>query len=106
MPPSVETARPTPDPGGTAVRDADEAALFDWVAETCGGRVVRATQFSGGNRCRSWAVDVQDDAGRTRDVYLRWAPPRPPGVEPYTVRREAQVYRAIASAGLKAPRLI
>jgi len=32
--------------------------------------------------------------------------PAPPSAEPYTVHREAQVYRAIAGAGLRAPRLI
>ena len=83
-----------------------EAELFDWVAEACGGRIARSTQTSGGNRCRSWAIDVVDGDGRVAKVFLRYGPPRPPGVEPYTLHREAQVYRAIAEAGLQAPRLI
>jgi hypothetical protein len=91
-PPSDKTATP---PSG------DEADLMAWVAETCGGRVTRAVQTSGGNRCRSWAIDVDQGDGRTGEVFLRYAPPRPPGVEPYTVRREAQVYRAIARSGIQ-----
>jgi aminoglycoside phosphotransferase (APT) family kinase protein len=79
----------------------DEAALFAWVEATCGGPITRATQTSGGNRCRSWAIDAAGQA-----VFLRYNPPRPPGVEPYTLRREADVYRAIADAGLLAPRLL
>ena len=87
-------------------RGDPEAELFDWVAETCGGRITRSTQTSGGNRCRSWAIDVAADNGQVAEVFLRYGPPRPPGVEPYTVRREAQVYRAIAGAGIVAPKLI
>ncbi len=80
--------------------------LFAWVAAVCGGRIVHCMQTAGGNRCHSWAIDVTDDSGTVSEVFLRYAPPRPPGVEPYTVHREAQVYRAIAAAGLQAPRLI
>ncbi len=99
---------PQPDvPQGTAAERRDcEAELFDWVAEVGGGRIARSTQASGGNRCRSWAIDVAGDDGRVAEVFLRYGPPRPPGIEPYTVHREAQVYRAIAESGVKAPRLI
>lgn len=91
----------------TAIDRGDpEAELFDWVAEVCGGRIARSTQTSGGNRCRSWAIDVAAGDGEVTEVFLRYGPPRPPGVEPYTVHREAQVYRAIAGAGLQAPRLL
>ena len=93
----------SPQPGAASLMDED--VLFAWVAEVCGGPVQRATQASGGNRCRSWVIDVAAPGG-TAEVFLRYAPPRPPGAEPYTVHREAQVYRAIAGAGLRAPRLI
>jgi aminoglycoside phosphotransferase (APT) family kinase protein len=84
----------------------DEATLFAWVAEIGRGRITRSTQTAGGNRCRSWAIDVTDDNGHVAEVFLRYGPSRSPGIEPYTVHREAQVYRAIADAGLQAPRLI
>jgi len=84
---------------------ASTEALTDWAAEAAGGRLTRCTQISGGNRCRSWAVDVETGAGPV-PLYLRYAPPRPPSVEPYTVRREAQVYRALAGSDVPAPRLL
>ena len=87
-------------------RDTDEAWLFAWVEEVCGGAIRTRTQTSGGNRARSWAVDVMRPGGSLAEVFLRYAPPRPPGVEPYTMHREAQVYRAIAGLGIRAPRLI
>ena len=85
---------------------ASQAVLFAWVAEQCGGVVTHSAQTSGGNRCQSWAVDVARPDGTVAEVFLRYGPPRPPGVEPYTLHREAQVYRAIDGAGLQAPRLL
>lgn len=93
----------SPRPDAASVTDED--VLFAWVAEVCGGPVQRATPASGGNRCQSWAIDVAAPGGIV-EAFLRYAPPRPPSAEPYTVHREAQVYRAIVGAGLRAPRLI
>lgn len=84
----------------------DEAILFEWVESVSGGRIKASTQASGGNRARSWAIDVRTPGGEIAEVFLRYAPPRPPGVEPYTTHREAQVYRAIAGLDIRAPRLI
>jgi aminoglycoside phosphotransferase (APT) family kinase protein len=85
---------------------AEERRLFNWVEAVCGGRIARSVQASGGNRARSWALDVARGDGTTAEVFLRYSLPRPPSVEPYTTHREAQVYRAIDAAGLQAPRLI
>lgn len=94
----------------TAARGAEgpateEAELFAWVAEICGGPIRSITPASGGNRARSWAIDIDAPDG-LREVFVRYAPSRPPSAEPYTTHREAQVYRAIAPIGLRAPRLI
>ena len=86
---------------GDAAPGSDEAELFAWVEQVCGGPITRCIQASGGNRCRSWSLDAGG-----HEVFLRYGPPRPPGVEPYTVHREAQVYRAIAASGVQAPALI
>ena len=83
-----------------------EAELFAWAAGQLAGTITKSQQTSGGNRCRSWAIDVTDARGNTTEVFLRYGPPRPPGVEPYTVHREAQVYRAIAGSDVQAPALI
>ena len=84
----------------------DEIRLFAWVAQVCGGPVRSITQTSGGNRARSWAIDAATPDGRIVEVFLRYAPPRPPSAEPYTTHREAQVYRAIAGLDIRAPKLI
>ena len=84
----------------------DEAVLFAWVEEVCGGPILKTAQTSGGNRARSWALDVACADGTVAEVFLRYGPPRPPGVEPYTIHREAQVYRAIAGLDIRAPKLI
>ena len=89
-----------------AASDAEEAVLFDWAEQVCGGAIAATVQTSGGNRARSWALDVRGADGTVVEVFLRYSPPRPPSVEPYTTHREAQVYRAIAGLDIKAPRLI
>jgi aminoglycoside phosphotransferase (APT) family kinase protein len=95
----------------TPLQGAPEAAaskeeLLAWAAEAAGGAVERADAITGGNRARSWAVDVRAAGGRLEELYLRYQPPRPPGAEPYTVRREALIYRALTGAPVPAPRLI
>jgi aminoglycoside phosphotransferase (APT) family kinase protein len=92
--------------GGTADESASPEELLGWVAEVTGGEVERAEAITGGNRARSWAVDVRAAGGRLDALYLRYQPPRPPSAEPYTVKREALIYRAIAGAPVPAPRLI
>jgi aminoglycoside phosphotransferase (APT) family kinase protein len=89
-----------------AMASEEERTLFAWVEAVCEGRIARTAQTSGGNRARSWAVDVERTDDGVVEVFLRYSLPRPPSVEPYTTHREAQVYRAIAGAGLRAPRLI
>ena len=84
----------------------EERTLFAWVEAICEGRIARTAQASGGNRARSFAIDVERPDGGVAEVFLRYSLPRPSSVEPYTTHREAQVYRAIAGAGLRAPRLI
>ena len=85
-------------------------ALLDWVARVCAGKVTRSSQVTGGNRYRSWAVDVETPDGRTLPVYLRHQLPRPPSAEPYTLAREAAILRAVvdsaANTTIRAPQLI
>jgi aminoglycoside phosphotransferase (APT) family kinase protein len=85
---------------------ASEAELRSWVEEVAKGTITRWHPISGGNRCRSWAVDTQADDGVVRELYLRYQPPRPPSAEPYTVWRETEFYRALADTDVPAPRLI
>ena len=86
-----------------------EQELHDWVATVAGGPGAKVTQMrliTGGNRYRSWAVDVETPGGAVTPLYLRYQMPRPPSAEPYTVAREANIYRAVSDKGVSAPRLI
>lgn len=102
-----DRAETSPPPGmAAAADDTEETRLFAWVEQVVGGTIRSSAQTSGGNRARSWAIDVAQPGGGLAEVFLRYSPPRPPGVEPYTTHREAQVYRAIAGLDIRAPRLI
>ncbi len=103
--PDHANAQPTQAAPGTTLDP-----LLEWIARVCFGKVVAFRQVTGGNRYRSWAVDVVTPAGRQMPVYLRHQLPRPPSAEPYTLQREAIVYRAVTgkpeNAVIRAPRLI
>ena len=83
-----------------------EAELCTWVTSVAGGTVRPMRQITGGNRYRSWAVDIEMADGRIKPLYLRYQLPRPPSAEPYTVAREAGIYAAVSDKGVSAPRLI
>lgn len=86
---------------------ASESELREWVEEASGGAITHWQMISGGNRCRSWAVDVtRASDGHVAELYLRYQPPRPPSAEPYTVWREARIYQAIRGTTVVAPQLI
>ena len=83
-----------------------DSELRAWVEATTGGQITDWSVISGGNRCRSWAVDCKTPDGSTLPLYLRYQPPRPPSSEPYTVWREAKVYGLLGQTSVRAPRLI
>lgn len=86
---------------------AQEQALFDWVEGVVGGRIVKRIKASGGNRRQSWAIDVETKGGRTLRLFLRYDPrTEDGGAEPWTVAREAQVFRAIADIPIRAPQYV
>lgn len=85
----------------------DQQALFAWVAEVCGGEVISKELASGGNRRKSWSVDVRTPDGNILEYFLRHDPrAEVVGAEPHTIDREADVYRAITPIPVLAPRLI
>lgn len=87
-------------------RPATPDELRAWIESQTGGSITHWQQISGGNRCRSWAVDVASPSGEREQLYLRYQPPRPPSAEPYTVWREARFYRALSTSAVPAPKLI
>jgi aminoglycoside phosphotransferase (APT) family kinase protein len=87
-------------------RAATPDELRAWVESVTGRSVTGWHQITGGNRCHSWAVDVAPGVGAPSALYLRYQPPRPPSAEPYTVWREADVYRVLQGSDVPAPKLI
>lgn len=91
-------AHPT-EPTGTV------QALLDWAAQAASGRVLRAAPLAGGNRRRSWAVDVQASQGGVQALFLRFASEPNPEEDPYDLRREARLYQALMPTGVRLPRI-
>ena len=93
--------------GGGSTRTATHDELRGWIETTTGGTVTAWQQISGGNRCWSFAVDIEGaKAGIPAALYLRYQPPRPPSAEPYTVWREAKFYEALRTSIVPAPKLV
>ncbi|MES2492103.1 MAG: phosphotransferase family protein [Pseudomonadota bacterium] len=81
--------------------------ILTWAAQAAGGEVVRSFKASGGNRRQSWGIDVRQPDGSERALFIRHDPRETiEGIEPYTIAREAEIYRAIAPIGLKAPQYV
>ena len=97
---------PLLDEPGPCAETASLEALLVWVAEASAGKILSSRLITGGNRYQSWAVDIAAPDGRTLPLYLRHQMPRPPSAEPYTLEREAQIYRVIDGRGIRAPRLV
>ncbi|MEZ5749181.1 MAG: phosphotransferase family protein [Caenibius sp.] len=86
---------------------AIEAAAFAWVAEVTGGTIVAKVKASGGNRRQSWAIDIETADGARMPLLLRFDPrPDEPGAEPWTIEREADVFRAIRGIPIRAPKFV
>lgn len=102
---STSQCAPGREAGST--RPATQEELRGWIESTTGGSVSHWRQISGGNRCWSFAVDVEGArAGVNAALYLRYQPPRPPSTEPYTVWREAKFYEALRTSAVPAPKLV
>jgi aminoglycoside phosphotransferase (APT) family kinase protein len=84
-----------------------DPALAEWVSEAAGGAILRADQLPGGNRRQAWSIDVSVPGRPALELFLRCDPLDPAATgDPYTIRREAAVYRAIGPTGVAIPRLV
>ena len=68
-----------------------EAELRGWIESATGRSVTAFRRRPGGGRREAWAVTL--DGGR--ECFLRFDPSRPKPWDPYTLRRESEVYRAL-----------
>ncbi|CAH1663134.1 phosphotransferase family protein [Chelatococcus asaccharovorans] len=91
----------------SAARPGKQDELLTWVEDVSGGKIVNRRQIAGGNRCHSWALDIEpNNGGALMPLYLRVQVAPTIGVEPYTVWREASVYRAVREPAIRMPRLV
>ena len=68
-----------------------------WIEEVTGAAVVHASRQAGGGRKEAWFIDVARPDGTTDELFLRWdqSDVEADG-DPWTVRREAEIYRALS----------
>jgi aminoglycoside phosphotransferase (APT) family kinase protein len=78
------------------------AELSDWASGLVGEPVTEIRRRPGGGRHEAW--DVLGKAGGR--WFLRADSAAPSEYEHYTLRREAEIYRAVGAAGLPVPRLL
>jgi aminoglycoside phosphotransferase (APT) family kinase protein len=103
---TVGTAASPVSAADAAILTVDGVDLLAWAAAAAGGAATRAERTSGGNRCEGWRVDVAVPGAGMRELFLRFMPKPPPGIEPYNVRREAAVYAALSGSDVPAPDLV
>lgn len=72
-----------------------------WIEEATSASVANATRRPGGGRNEGWLIELAADGGTQRTAFLRWVrtDPRTTG-DPWTVHREAEVYRALSRTDL------
>jgi aminoglycoside phosphotransferase (APT) family kinase protein len=81
--------------------------LAAWAAQAAGGEIVRLDRLPGGNRRQAWAVDVRTGSGRGPHEYLlRFDPGGADDDDPYSIRREAVICRALFDAGVLLPEVV
>jgi hypothetical protein len=71
--PTGSDAAPTAAPVQPVAPTATEAEPRQWVEQTSGGAITKWQMIAGGNRCRSWAVDVthtSDANGAGSDLHF------------------------------------
>lgn len=89
-------------PSGTGL----PTSLVEWIEAVTGSALVSAVRMAGGGRKQAWFVDV-DGAGGVEQLFLRWDPTGASTKgDPWTVRREAEVYRALDGSGLPVARFV
>ena len=82
------------------------AAIEEWLGECTGAHSVAVRRRPGGGRHQAWDVTLTATDGTSARRFLR-ADAAPPGPhESYTLWREAEIYAALAGAGLPVPEIL
>ena len=80
--------------------------LESWIANATGAHEVTLRRRPGGGRHQAWDVDLVGSDGATTRRFLRADAVRPASHESYTLWREAEIYGALAEAGLPVPQIL
>jgi aminoglycoside phosphotransferase (APT) family kinase protein len=72
-----------------------------WIEDVAGGRLVRAERTPGGARREAWLIDVDG----ARPLFLRFDRGHGSG-DPWTLHREATVYRALQDTAVPVARVV
>jgi aminoglycoside phosphotransferase (APT) family kinase protein len=81
--------------------------MRSWIEDVTKSTVTGATRRAGGGRNEGWLIALLGDGDRDDRAFLRWdrSDPAKTG-DPWTVRREAEIYRALSSTDLPIARFI
>ena len=79
------------------------ADIEAWVADATGAASATVQRRPGGGRHQAWDVTLTGPDGTTVRRFLRADAARPGPHESYTLWREAEIYAALADAGLPVP---
>src|SRR5690606_15398537 len=82
-------------------------AIVEWIREVTGASAVRVQRRSGGGSRAGYAVDAEMPDGTARELWFRadtGVGPQSKG--PYTVRREAAVYRQLHGRGVRVAEVV
>jgi aminoglycoside phosphotransferase (APT) family kinase protein len=81
--------------------------IIEWIETACAATVSAAARLAGGGRNEAWTNEVQGADGVISSVFLRWDRSDPVMTgDPWTLRREAEVYRALSQTTLPVARFI
>ncbi|MGE3325769.1 MAG: phosphotransferase family protein [Acidimicrobiia bacterium] len=78
-----------------------------WVESETGATVIGADRQAGGGRKEAWFIDLLRADGTEEGIFMRWDQTDPVATgDPWTVRREAEVYRSLRDTDVPVARFI